>query len=102
MAKNKSAILTSKPSFDSLTRAAEGAQAPALVESAGNRAVELVEAWITEKNAAALLEVAEHDRSPAPARKAARRGLQVLKSRGVTIPEHRHVARLTVEETPKG
>lgn len=55
--------------------------------SRSNDAVGLVDAWIGAGNAAAVQEVAE--RGSGQARKAARRGLNVLKSRGVVIPPRR-------------
>jgi hypothetical protein len=45
----------------------------------------LVQAWVTAKNAAAVQAIADH--GDGKARKAARRGLNVLKAKGVTIPE---------------
>lgn len=71
--------------FDSklLTANAEGALAS--LTQAGPRAPQLVEAWVKAGNAAAVAEAAE--RADGPARKAARRGLNVLKARGVTVPE---------------
>jgi hypothetical protein len=50
----------------------------------------LVEAWVKAGNAGAVNEVAE--RGSGKARKAARRGLNVLKARGVAIPERTRVA----------
>jgi hypothetical protein len=47
----------------------------------------LIAAWVTQGNAAAVQEAAEH--ATGKARTAARRGLNVLKSRGVTIPARR-------------
>ena len=70
---------------DWLTAGADRARA--LVDEAGDRGADLVAAWIAAKNAAAVGEVAADDGCPAPARKAARRGVNVLKSRGVAIPE---------------
>lgn len=71
---------------------AEGAARAAA--EAGPRAVELVELWVREKNAAAVAALADDEKVAAPARKAARRGLSVLKARGVPIPERAHVARI--------
>lgn len=51
----------------------------------GDLSEALVQAWIQSKNAGAVQAVAEHGEGKA--RKAARRGLNVLKSRGVVIPE---------------
>jgi hypothetical protein len=69
---------------------ADGAVAAAT--TAGDRAAALVEQWIALGNAAAVAELAEH--GSGSARKAARRGLNVLKSRGISIPEKRRVATL--------
>ncbi|MCK6536931.1 MAG: hypothetical protein L6Q84_28515 [Polyangiaceae bacterium] len=52
----------------------------------------LVDAWVKRGNAAAVAEVAE--RGEGPARKAARRGIGVLKSRGVPVPEKTRTATL--------
>lgn len=60
--------------------------------TAGARASELVEAWVSRGNAAAIAEVAE--RGSGGQRKSARRGLAVLKSRGVKIPDRTHTATL--------
>src|SRR6185295_5067609 len=61
---------------------------------AGDRSPDLVLAWIDAKNAAAVSAVAEDESAPRAARKAARRGLNVLKARGVALPERAHIARL--------
>jgi hypothetical protein len=81
-------------SFDAgaLETGADGAVAA--VVKAGERGGALVEAWVQAKNAAAVAAVAEDDKAPAPARKAARRGLNVLKARGVAVPERARVTRL--------
>jgi hypothetical protein len=73
---------------------ADATSAARAAAQAGPRAVELVELWVREKNAAAVAALAGDDKAPAPARKAAKRGLSVLKARGVQIPERSHVARL--------
>jgi hypothetical protein len=67
-------------------------QARALVDEAGERGADLVAAWIARKNAHAVAAVAADDHAPTEARKAARRGINVLKSRGVAIPERARVA----------
>jgi reactive intermediate/imine deaminase len=54
---------------------------------------DLVDAWVAAGNIAAVARVAQEDDAPAPARKAARRGLNVLKSRGIRVPEKSNVAR---------
>jgi hypothetical protein len=66
------------------------------VEKAGASADALVQAWVGAGNAAAVAEVAEH--GSGAARKAARRGLNVLKSRGVKIPERGRTATLASSE----
>src|SRR5215471_521764 len=86
------------PDFPALWLAAAPEQARAVVAEAGERGARLVEAWVEGKNAAAVAEIAGDDRAPAPARKAARRGLGVLKARGIPVPERApRVARLTPE-----
>jgi hypothetical protein len=47
----------------------------------------LVAAWVARRNAAAVAAVAHDDRAPGVLRKAARRAINVLKSRGVAIPD---------------
>jgi hypothetical protein len=64
---------------------ASGDAALGAVEAAGADAEALVGEWIKASNAAALAAVAELGEGAA--RKAARRGVNVLKSRGVRIPE---------------
>ncbi len=66
---------------------ADSARARALIEEAGERGADLVAAWIAGKNAAAVAAVAADDDAPSAARKAARRGINVLKSRGIAIPD---------------
>ena len=58
-------------------------QALAVLEKVGADAPLLVEAWVKAGNAPAVASVA--DRGAGPARKAARRGLNVLRSRGIKI-----------------
>ncbi len=73
--------------FDPSWLAAGGDRARAVVDEAGARGGDLVAAWIANKNAAAVAAIAADDSAPTPARKAARRGINVLKSRGVAIPD---------------
>lgn len=70
-----------------LASGAEGAKAA--VDAAGPSAEKLVEAWIKGQNAAALVEIEARDDVPGPVRKAAKRGVFALKSKGVAIPERR-------------
>lgn len=57
----------------------------ALVQ-AGDRAAALIDAWVASSNAAAIAAAAESNETHANTRKAAKRALNVLKSRGVAIP----------------
>jgi hypothetical protein len=70
-----------------LEMGAEGALGA--VQAAGARGPSLVDAWVKHRNAAAVAEVAAHGEGPA--RKAARRGLNVLKARGIAVPAARRV-----------
>lgn len=76
--------------FDPKLLAAGAADALSSLSQAGAKAPQLVEAWVKAGNAAAVAEAAE--RADGAARKAARRGLNVLKARGVTIPEAARVS----------
>jgi hypothetical protein len=62
--------------------------------SLGDRGEDLIAAWVSAKNAGAVEAVASDEKAPSSARKAARRGLGVLKARGVKVPERSHVARV--------
>lgn len=84
--------MTSDKEFDAKQLGATAETALSTLADAGARAPALVDAWVKRGNAAAVAETAEH--GSGPARKAARRGLNVLKSRGVAIPEKRRVATL--------
>ncbi len=67
--------------------ASEPEQVTAAVNEAGEHASELIKAWQDGSNAEAIALVARTESLPSSARKAARRALNVLKSRGVEIPE---------------
>ncbi|MFO0662041.1 MAG: hypothetical protein U0165_19745 [Polyangiaceae bacterium] len=71
---------------------AEGALA-AVGKVGADEQADLVEAWIAAGNIGAVAAVAREDDAPSPARKAARRGLNVMKARGLKVPEPNHVAR---------
>lgn len=100
MATKKKPVPQSKPSFDPQTLEATSTQARALVDGAGQRAVELVEAWVASKNVSAILAIANDETGLPQARKAAKRGLSVLKARGMTIEEPARIARLVADEAP--
>jgi hypothetical protein len=94
MQKKKTSSPAPKSAFaaDLVRVGEEGAKGA--VASAGERAADLVDVWVAAKNAAAVAAIAEDDSAPAAARKAARRGLNVLKSRGIAIPDRSRVARI--------
>ncbi|HVY26913.1 MAG TPA: hypothetical protein VHB79_10185 [Polyangiaceae bacterium] len=83
--------------FDAKLLSASAADALASLGKAGAKAPQLVEAWVKAGNAAAVAEAAE--RAEGAARKAARRGLNVLKARGVAVPERSHVAAVAGEKS---
>lgn len=78
--------------FDAKLLSTSASDALASLSQVGARAPELVEAWVKAGNAAAVAEAAE--RADGGARKAARRGLNVLKARGVAVPEPARVSAL--------
>jgi hypothetical protein len=71
-------------SFTNEQLQASADDAPAVARAAGAAAESLISAWVRGSNAAAVDAVAQ--RGEGHARKAARRGLNVLKARGVAIP----------------
>lgn len=76
---------------------ADSDAALASLSRAGASAQALIDAWLERRNVGALQTVAE---APQNAwRKAARRALNVLKSRGVAVAERSKVKRLAVPET---
>jgi hypothetical protein len=79
--------------FDAQLLKAAAGDALASLGKAGARAPELVEAWVKSGNAAAVAEAAE--RAEGPSRKAARRGLNVLKARGTALPELARVSAIS-------
>jgi hypothetical protein len=82
--------------FDAKLLSASAADALASLSQAGAKAPQLVEAWVKAGNAAAVVEAAE--RAEGAVRKAARRGLNVLKARGVSVPEPTRVAAVSGEK----
>ena len=70
----------------------------AALERAGENSVALVEAWVKAGNAAAVNVASEG--AAGAARKAARRGLNVLKARGVVVPSTHHVTSVSGEKLP--
>lgn len=89
----------SSPELAAADLSASADTALASLEHVGVHAVALVEAWVKSGNAAAVAVASE--RAQGAARKAARRGLNVLKARGVTVPSERHVTSVTGEKSPE-
>jgi hypothetical protein len=92
----------SNKSSDKLAAADLSASAETALQAlqrAGEQSVALVEAWVKAGNAAAVNEASE--RAQGAARKAARRGLNVLKARGVAVPTACHVSSVTGEKSPE-
>jgi hypothetical protein len=88
----KAEQISPSSAFDDALVAASAESALAALERAGDRAEALVEAWVKANNAAAVAVAAE--RASGKARKAARRGINVLKSRGIKAPTTAHVVSL--------
>lgn len=83
--------------FTSEQLEASGEAAVSAAQKAGGRAEALVSEWVRTGNAAALAAVAEQGQGAA--RKAARRGVNVLKSRGANVPSSRRTGRIAVAGT---
>jgi hypothetical protein len=94
--RNEAAEASARPAqtFDPELLNASQDTAKEALQKAGDAAPQLIEAWLTASNAAAIAAVVEADEAAAAARKAARRALNVLRSRGVAIPERSHVVRI--------
>lgn len=72
-------------------------QALSALESAGPEAPRLIQLWLDNKNAVALSEISA--RGSGASRRAARRALRLLQSRGVEVQVHKRVATLGAKET---
>jgi len=92
----KATTTSSATSFDAATLGADATSALAALTSAGDRAEALVEAWVGAGNAAAVNAAAEN--AGGKARKAARRGLNVLKARGVKLSDATRVVNVAGEK----
>ncbi|AKT44196.1 hypothetical protein [Chondromyces crocatus] len=80
--------------FDAELLSAGWEQAVEALRGAGESGSALVEAWAAKSNVEAVAAAAEADDTPASARKTARRALNILKARGVSIPSRPRVVRL--------
>jgi hypothetical protein len=82
-----------KQDFSADALAATWESAKGFVDQAGAAGAALVDAWLTGLNAAAIAAIADAETVASSARKAARRALAVLKTRGVAIPERPKAAK---------
>ena len=89
----------SSPQLAAADLSASADTALASLERVGAQSTALVEAWVKAGNAAAVAEAAEH--AQGAARKAARRGLNVLKARGIAVPSEAHVTSVSGEKSPE-
>lgn len=87
------------PQFQQAELEAGSDAALSAVTKAGENAVALVDAWVKTGNAAAVATVAEHGASAA--RKAARRGLNVLRSRGIKVEAPPRVVSVASGSSPE-
>lgn len=85
----KTASTDSDPKLDTALVGASADAALDAIAKAGGSAEALIGAWIKAGNAAAVNEIAE--RGSGASRKAARRGINVLKARGIAIPSRSSV-----------
>lgn len=83
-------------SFDAAALGAQGDAALALLAKAGDKAESLIDAWVAASNAGAVAVASEQ--AQGKARKAARRALNVLKSRGIQPPAVARVASVGVKK----
>lgn len=84
------AINSNDSQFDSALISAAPDDALRVLAQVGDRAAQLIEVWVAQSNAGAVAMAAEQ--GSGSVRKVARRGLNILKSRGVTIPTRGRVA----------
>ena len=89
----------SKSAFDARLLNATADSALDALREAGARAEALVDAWRDAPNAEAVVTASE--RGDGAVRKSARRALNVLRARGVAIPEQKRVAALTQKGVPE-
>ncbi|UQA60796.1 hypothetical protein [Polyangium aurulentum] len=82
------------PQFDSADLSVGWDGAVAAARKAGDHGSALVDAWLAGSNAEAIAALADADDAPGPARKAARRAINILKARGASIPTRPRVARV--------
>jgi hypothetical protein len=98
MVQNKTTKESSSKAFSAEQLGASAATAVDVATKAGADAGALVDAWVKTNNIDAVHAVAETGEGVA--RKAARRGINVLKSRGVKLPDRNKVASLAGDRSP--
>jgi hypothetical protein len=96
---SKPANTTSSTALDTSWLEADSSSALNALASAGANASALIDAWVKHGNAAAVAAVAEHGQG-AP-RKAARRAVNVLKARGISVPEQRRISAVGGARAPE-
>lgn len=72
-------------------------QALSALQTAGAEAPRLIQLWLEHANVLALSEIST--RGSGDSRRAARKALRVLQSRGITVPRHKRVVTLSAKET---
>ena len=82
------------PAFEAADLSAGWDTAAEAARKAGDHSAALVDAWHAASNVEAIAAVADADDAPGAARKAARRVLNILKSRGTAIPTRPRAARV--------
>lgn len=91
MAKKKSKRGAEANQFEPRLLQAPAHEAVRALQEAADKAEALLRAWTDSANVEAVVAVAEDEATPSALRKAARRELGVLKSRGVAIPDRKRV-----------
>jgi hypothetical protein len=94
------AVQSPPPELDAALVSVPPEEAASALAQAGDGAAALIDAWAAASNAAALVEAAESEAVAGPSRKAARRAIAVLRSRGVTIPARVRATRPGAEAAP--
>ena len=92
--KPEAAASSAKQDFSSEALQAGWDTAKSFADQAGEAASALVDAWLAGSNVTAIAAIADANDVASAARKAARRALAVLKSRGVAIPERPRSAKV--------
>ena len=84
--------------FESRLLEATDDDALVVMKEVGDKSQALVDAWVRVSNVSAISAVAWAEEAPSLLRKMARRGLNVLRSRGVELPDREKKTQLVVDE----